>query len=157
MRNWKKWIGFVVVAVVVVAFGVAAYAFTRPESRELDAAGRAWVDRYETWSAANGRDVARAVTGMAFGARTRNARLLEPLRDCTASFVELGVPPPFLDDVQQLVLDGCGRAEHAVGLNDEFGDSSLAQTRQHLAAAEDRLRVAQRTLRLELEGTDASS
>jgi hypothetical protein len=155
VRNWKKWIGFVVVAVIVVAFGVAAYAYTRPEERELDAQGRAWVERYEEWSARTLRQVNRAHVDMAFGAGRRNARLVEPLRNCTASVGSLGVPPSFLRDVQQLALEACGRAEHAASLNDEFGDSSLAQTKQHLDAAGDGLRVARRTLRQDVGAVES--
>jgi hypothetical protein len=155
VKSWKKWIGFVVVGVILVAFGIAAYAYTRPEERELDVQGRAWVAQYESWSARTIRQLNRAYVGMTFGENARNARLVEPLRHCTPSVGSLGVPPSFLRDVQQLALEGCGRAEHAVSLNDEFGDSSLAQTKQHLGEAEDRLRVAQRSLREELSDLES--
>ena len=149
-RARVKWIGFVIVPLLLVAFGVTVYVLTRPPDRELDAQGRAWVAAYEEWSATSVRDVDAALVGMDFGKEARNARLIEPLRGCSASIVRLGEPPDLLESVEQLALEGCGRAEHAVGLNDEFGTASLASIKLHLGEAEDRLSLARRTLRIEL-------
>lgn len=145
-----KWIGFVVVPVLIAAFGVAVYAYTRPVDRELDAQGRAWVTVYETWSGRSLRDVRAALVRMDFGTDARNARLVEPLRRCTVSLTRLGEPPELLASVQRISLEGCGRAEHAVGLTDRFGTASLASIKLHLGEAEDRLAVARRTLRVTL-------
>jgi len=145
-----KWVGFVIVPVLLAAFGVAMYIATRPADRELDALGRTWVASYQTWSARNVREVSAAYERMDFAAEKRNARLIEPLRGCAATFTAFGEPPEFLKSVEQLVLEGCGRAEYALDLNDRFGDASLAQTKLHLGAAEDRLRLARRTLWAEL-------
>jgi hypothetical protein len=145
-----KWIGFVIVPVLIAAFGVAVYAFTRPVERELDAQGRAWVTSYEAWSGSALRDVRAALVRMDFGTDARNARLVEPLRRCAASLSRLGEPPELLASVQRISLEGCGRAEHAVGLTDRFGTASLASIKLHLGEAEDRLAVARRTLRVTL-------
>ena len=154
VRNWKKWIGFVVVGVIVIVFGVAAYLNTRGPDRGLDAEDRAWVTEYQGWNAETLRAAERAVVEMDFEAEARNARLIEPLRACSASFPG-GEPPEFLSGVHAISLEACGRAERAVQLNDEFGDSSLAQTKQHLGEATDRLSVARRTLRDELDESGA--
>jgi hypothetical protein len=87
---------------------------------------------------------------MEFGALERNAGLVEPLRGCSASLTELGAAPALLEDVGELAFAACGRAEHAARLNDRFDISSLASIKLHLRAAEERLRVARRTLRLTL-------
>jgi hypothetical protein len=149
VRNWKKWIGFVVVGVIVAAFGVAAYLGTRPPERELDAQDRAWVSAYQGWSAKRLREAERALVEMTFDAKAQNARVIEPLRTCFASMPG-GEPPEFLTPVRDLSFEACGRAERAVELNDEFDVASLAQIKQHLGEAADRLRVARRTLREEL-------
>jgi hypothetical protein len=41
-----KVIGTIVV-LVLVGLGIGTYCVTRPPEQELDAQGRAWVDRYE--------------------------------------------------------------------------------------------------------------
>ena len=152
-----KWIGFVIVPLLIAAFGVAVYAYTRPIDRELDAEGRTWVAGYESWSGRSLRDVRAALVRMDFGREARNARLVEPLRRCSASLTRLGEPPELLASVQRLSLEGCGRAEHAVGLTDRYGTASLASIKLHLGEAEDRLAVARRTLRVTLaEGAPAS-
>lgn len=145
-----KWIGFVVVLGVVVALGVTTYLVTRPPETTLDAQGEAWVRAYGAWSGTKLRQLDAAVVRMEFGALERNARLVEPLRGCSASLTELGEPPELLEDVGELAVAACGRAEHAARLNDRFDISSLATIKLHLSAAEERLRVARRTLRLTL-------
>ena len=145
-----KWIGFVVVLGVVVAFGVTTYLVTRPPEKTLEVSERAWVSAYEDWSGTKLRQLDEAVVRMEFGALERNAGLVEPLRSCTASLTELGAAPTLLEDVGELAFAACGRAEHAARLNDRFDISSLASIKLHLRAAEERLRVARRTLRLTL-------
>jgi hypothetical protein len=145
-----KWIGFVIVPLLIAAFGVAVYAYTRPPDRDLDAQGRAWVAGYGPWSGKNLRNVRAALVRMDFGEEARNARLVEPLRGCSASLVRLGDPTELLASVRRLSLEACGRAQHAVGLTDRFGTASLASIKLHLGEAEDRLAVARRTLRVKL-------
>lgn len=142
----KKWIGFVVVTVILAAFAVVAYAFTRPPDTTVDAAGRNWVAAYEEWSAQRLAQLDRAIVRMEFGSLPRNARLIAPLGTCTASLGALGEPPELLESVHGLALDACGRAEHAARLNERFDTASLASIKLHLSDAEDRLQVAQRAL-----------
>ena len=68
-----KVIGTIVV-VVLVAMGVATYLVTRPATNELDAQGRAWVDRYEDWGDTTERQVDRAISGMDFDTNEENGR-----------------------------------------------------------------------------------
>lgn len=145
-----KWIGFLIVPLLMVAFGVATYIATRPPERQLDARGRAWVSGFERWTQEHLPVLDDAIVRMEFGALARNARLVEPLRTCSASFTRLGEPPELLEDVQRIALEGCGRAEHAVRLNDRFDTASLASIKLHLNAAERRLLLADRTLRIAL-------
>ncbi|HUF02369.1 MAG TPA: hypothetical protein VMN35_08085 [Gaiellaceae bacterium] len=145
-----KWIGFVTVPLLMVAFGVATYVATRPPERQLDAQGRTWVSRFEQWAEVRLRVLDDAIVRMEFGALARNARLVEPLRTCSSSFTRFGEPPELLEDVRQIALEGCGRAEHAVRLNDRFDTASLASIKLHLNAAERRLLLAGRTLRIAL-------
>jgi len=146
----------VFVVVLLVALGVTSYVVTRAPERQLDDEGEAWVSAYEGWNTTNLRELEDALLHMDFGARARNARLIEPLRRCSASFTRIGEPPEVLEDVHRIVLEGCARAEHAVRLNDRFGAASLATIKLHLGEAEDRLLVAQRTLRTAL-GEEAST
>ena len=138
------------VLVLLVGLGVAMYVVTRPPNRELDAQGRAWVQKYEIWADATGRRIDCAVIGMTLSSEAKNARLIEPLRRCSASFARLGEPPALLRPVQEVVQDACGEAQYAAQVNDEFGTSSLATVQLHLNEAEDRLVLARRTLRTQL-------
>jgi hypothetical protein len=133
-----------------IGIGIALYYTTRPESRELDAQGRAWVAAYEPWLDTTHRRVTQARVEMGFDSEEQNARLIEPLRSCLTTLFELGDHPAFLGEVVEAAADACGRAEIAVGLNDEFGTSSLATIKNHLNEAEDRLRLSRRTLNLAL-------
>ena len=144
-----KVIGTIVV-VVLVAMGVGTYLVTRPATNELDAQGRAWVDRYEGWAGTTARQVNRAISGMDFETEEKNARLIEPLRRCSASFAELGEPPGFLEPVQEYVLVACGEAEFAVQVNDRDGASNLATTNLHLREAESNLALARQKLDVEV-------
>jgi hypothetical protein len=145
-----KAIGTIVV-ILVAAIGIAIYFTTRPPNRALDAEGRAWVDGYQGWSATKERQIDRALVGMGFSSKAKNARFIEPLRECFATFTRFGQPPGFLDDVQRLTLDACGRAERAVDVNDRFGLASLATTKLHLGEAEDLLLTARHTMQVELD------
>ena len=147
-----KVIGTIVV-VVLVAMGVGTYLVTRPATNELDAQGRAWVDRYEGWAGTTARQVNRAISGMDFETEEKNARLIEPLRRCSASFAELGEPPGFLEPVQEYVLVACGEAEFAVQVNDRDGAANLATTNLHLREAESNLALARTKLDAELAET----
>lgn len=89
---------------------------------------------------------------MTLESEKRNARLIEPLRGCFASLTRVGVAPKFLDDVQRITLEACGRSEHAVDVDDRFGTASLATVKQHLNNAQDLLQTARRTLKVRLEG-----
>jgi len=53
-------------AIFLVGMGVATYLVTRPPTRELDAPGKAWVERYEKWADTTQRQLDRAVVGMNF-------------------------------------------------------------------------------------------
>jgi hypothetical protein len=145
-----KGIGIFVV-VLLAAIGVAMYFATRAPNRELDAEGRAWVAGYQAWNARKERQIDRALIGMAFSTEAKNARLIEPFRECVVALARFGQAPGFLNDVEELTLDACGRAEHAVDVNDRFGATSLATVKLNLGEAEDRLLTARHVLRLELE------
>ena len=117
----------------------------------LDAQGQAWVDEFEGWRSGKERAVERAIVGLTFDSQERNARGLEPLRNCTtspASRLAAGALAP----VESAALDACGQAEHAVALNDRFDTASLASIRLHLSEAGDRLQLAARNLRVALGG-----
>jgi hypothetical protein len=139
------------VVLLAVGVGVAGYVVTRPPDRTLDAAGRAWIQSFRPWRTITERRVETAIVGIGFESEERNARLLAPLRACTTSLARSGTPPAFLESVHETALEACGRAEHAVNVNDEFGTASLATTRLHLDEAADRLRLAGDDLRVRLE------
>jgi hypothetical protein len=147
-----KVIGTIVV-IVLVGMGVGTYLVTRPADRELDARGRAWVDRYERWMDKTQRHVDRAIVGMGPSSKEKNARLIGPLRKCSASFARIGEPPPSLDAVQEFVVAACGEAEFAAQVNDRFGTVSLATSSIHLREAEDNLRLSRSELARELAPT----
>jgi hypothetical protein len=137
---------FVVLLVVVV--GVVGYVATRPPDRDLDAADRAWIQEFESWSDATARRVEAAIVGLTFESNARNARLLEPLATCSTSLLRIGDPgAEILDAAYGAAQEACGRMEHAVGVNDAYGTASLATTRLHLSEAGDRLGLAERNLR----------
>jgi hypothetical protein len=146
-----KVIGTIVV-ILLVAMGVATYLVTRPPDRELDAQGRSWVDRYEKWVGTTQREVNRAISGMDFSTEEKNARLIEPLRGCSASFARVGEPPGFLEPVREFVLVACGEAEFAVQVNDRDGTANLATTNLHLREAESNLLLSRQKLASELDG-----
>ena len=130
------------VAVLLVAGGVAVYVFTRPPDRTLDADGRVWVKRFETWrDATAGRtDAALVAIGIAHDAKS--VSLVERIGECSNPLARLGDPPGFLDVVVKDAASGCGEIEYAQGLNTSYGASSLASTRQHLHRAEEWLAQA---------------
>jgi hypothetical protein len=137
--------------VLVLGLGVAMYVVTRPPNRGLDAQGKAWVDAYERWIDARERQITRAQIGLGFSSETRNDRLLEPLRTCSATFARLGLPPGLLSSVHEAVTEACGEAERAVRLNDRFAFAALASTKEHLGEAEDRLQLSRWSLAVQLE------
>jgi hypothetical protein len=138
------------VLVLLVGLGIVMYVVTRPPDRVLDAQGQAWVDEFEGWQSAKERTIDRAIVGLTFASRERNARGLEPLRPCTTSLQRLGSPPELLAPVEDAALAACGQAEHAVALNDRFDTASLASIRLHLNEAGDQLQLAARNLRVAL-------
>jgi hypothetical protein len=145
-----KAIGTIVV-LVLVGLGIGTYFVTRPPEQELDAQGRAWVDSYEAWSDKTLGKVNRAIGGMDFSTKEKNARLIEPLRGCSASFARLGEPPSFLETLREFVVVACGEAEFAVQTNDRFGTANLATTNVHLREAESNLVLARQELASELD------
>ena len=136
---------------LVLAVGAVGYVATRPPDRDLDVQQRAWVRQFESWRTTTERRVDAASSGIGFSSEKRNARLLEPLRGCTISFGRLGLVPSLLEPVAEASLGGCGRAEHAVAVNDRYGFASLATVRLHLNEAGDQLRLAERNLRVALD------
>ncbi len=104
--------------IFLIGMGVAVYLVTRSPTRKLDAQGTAWVERYEKWADTTQRQLDRAVVGMSFSSRSKNARLIDPLRRCSVSFARVGEPPALLTSVRELVFEACGRAERAVRVND---------------------------------------
>jgi hypothetical protein len=135
------------VVVLLVAVGVVGYVATRPPDRDLDPADRAWVRTFESWTDTTERRVEAAIVGLTFESNARNARLLEPLATCSASLLRLGDPPAeVLTPAHEAAQAACGRAEHAVGVNDAFGTASLATTRLHLDEAGDQLRLVRRNV-----------
>lgn len=135
------------VVLLLVAVGVVGYLATRPPDRDLDAADRTWIGEFESWTDTTERRVEAATVGLTFESNARNARLLEPLATCSASLLRVGDPPAeILDPAHEAAQAACGRAEHAVGVNDAFGIASLATTRLHLDEAGDQLRLVRRNL-----------
>lgn len=142
------------VAILSVGLVVTGYVVTRPAERDLNLAEQAWVRDFRAWRDATARRVEAAVVGIGFTSEARNARLLEPLRMCTASLERIGPAPPLVSSAQEAALEACGRAEHAVSLNERYGFASLASTKLHLGESGDRLELALRNLRVQL-GEDA--
>ncbi len=140
--------------IFLVGMGVATYLVTRPPTRELDASGRAWVERYEKWTDTTQRRLDRAVVGMSFSSKSKNARLIEPLRSCSVSFAQIGEPPALLTPVRELVIAACSRAERAVRVNDRFDEHSLATINLNLRQAEQGLLLSRRKLAVQLGETD---
>ena len=138
------------VAILLVSLGVATYFVTRPPSRDLDAQGRAWVERYEKWTDTTQRKLDRAVVGMDFSSKSKNARLVEPLRDCSVSFAQIGEPPALLTPVRDSVMAACSRAERAVRVNERFDDYSLATINLNLRQAETGLVLSRQKLAVAL-------
>lgn len=145
-----KAIGTIVV-ILLVGMGVGTYLVTRPPDRELDAQGRPWVDRYDKWADKTQRQIDRAISGMDFSTKEKNARLIEPLRRCSASFARIGEPPGFLEPVREFVVVACGEAEFAVRVNDRFGTDNLATSNVHLREAESNLLLSRQELASELD------
>lgn len=141
-------------AIFLVGIGVATYLVTRPPNHALDAPGRAWVERYEKWTDTTERQLDRAVVGMDFSSRTKNARLIEPLRRCSVSFAQIGDPPALLTPVHESVIDACSRAERAARVNDRFDEDSLATINLNLRQAEQALLLSRRKLALQLGEAD---
>jgi hypothetical protein len=135
----------IVVLLLVVGLGSASYFFTRPPDRALDATERNWVTRYQAWATKTERVVDRAFVGLGTLPAT-NARLLAPLRRCSASVRRLGDAPEPLKDVRESAEAGCGEVEYAVSVNDRFAAASLATTKQHLNRAEEWLVLGRRQL-----------
>jgi hypothetical protein len=144
-----------IVTILIAAIAVAIYFTTREPNRELDAEGQAWVSDYETWSKKTQRQLDRALVGMEFESEAKNARLIEPLRQCFADLTGLGQAPGFLSDAEELSVETCGTAAHAVDVNDRFGSASLATVKLNLNEAEDSLLAARRVLTVELEKANA--
>jgi len=143
------------VVILVVGLAVVGYVVTRPVETDLDATEREWVRDFRAWIDTTERRVNAASVGLGFTSEPRNARLVEPLRTCSAFLGRLGEPPDLLISAHEAALDACARAEHAVRLNDRFGPASLATTKLHLNEAGDRLVLARRNLRVQLGGTEA--
>ena len=147
IRGTFRGIGAFVV-VLLVAIGVVGYLVTRPPSTNLDAEDRVWMQNTESWVDTTERRVDTAIAGLTFESEARNAELIEPLATCSTSLLRLGKPSSeLLSPVLEAAQDACGRAEHAVGVNDAYGTASLATTRLHLSEAGDRLELARRNLR----------
>jgi hypothetical protein len=144
-----KVIGTIVV-ILLIGMGVGTYFVTRPPERELDAQGRAWVDRYEKWAGKTQRQIDRAISGMDFSTKEKNDRLIEPLRGCSAAFARVGGPPSFLNGVREFADAACGEAEFAVQVNDRDGVANLATTNVHLREAESNMLLARQELTSEL-------
>lgn len=138
------------VLILVVALAVVSYVVTRPTDRDLDAQEQAWVRDFRGWRDATERRVERASVGLSFESEAENARLLEPLRTCSASLGRLGPAPSLLASAEEAAVTACARAEHAVRVNDSFGFASLATTKLHVDEAGDRLRLAERNLSVHL-------
>lgn len=140
------------VSLLLVGGGIAMYVTTRPPDRSLDPEGQAWVEGFTTWRAdmALAVDRAEVEIGVTRGEKL-SARLIEPLRDCTASLAQVGEPPTLLEDVLEDAGAACGEVEYALSLNETFGSPALASTKQHLHRAGRWLTAAEFSLRRELD------
>lgn len=145
------------VLILVVALTVVGYVVTRPRDRDLDAQEQAWVREFRGWRDATERRVEHASVGLAFESEAENARLLEPLRTCSTSLRTLGPAPSLVASAEEAAVAACARAEHAVRVNDAFGFASLATTKLHVDEAGDRLRLAERNLRVYLGEAEAAT
>jgi len=135
------------VVVLVVGLVVATYVLTRPPHRDLDAGQRAWVTSFVTWRDRQASLVDRAYVRMGYSTESRNARLMAPLRHCSASFARLGDVPKLFEFLPKDVASACREAEYAVSVNARFGTSSLATTKQHLQRSAGWFQEARRDIR----------
>ena len=142
----------IIVLLLVIGLGVVTFMVTKEPDRTLDAQGQTWVDDYHAWRGSVSRQVAAAERGMSFGTPAKNARLLAPLRRCARRLAQIGEPPDLLIGVKDAGLQACGEAQVAIAKNKEFGTAAYATMRLHLAEVSDQLRLAQRRLKLALEG-----
>jgi hypothetical protein len=124
------------VALLLVAFGVAVYFFTRPPDRTLDAAGKAWVARFTTWRDETARRTDRAYVAIGSAPDRKSVRLVDGIGACSGPLARLGDPPGFLHVVTKDAGSACAEIEYAASLNTSYGASALATTRQHLHGAE---------------------
>jgi hypothetical protein len=145
-----KAIGIIVLLFVIV-LGTVTYVVTKEPSRELDADGRTWVAGYQEWRETVAQEASVARRTMALSTEARNAQLIEPLRDCWAGLTEVGEAPGLLAEVQDAAVGACGEADIALSKNDEFGVAALATTKLHLRRVEEKLRLAEHSLRLALD------
>lgn len=141
----------IIVLLLVVGLGVVTLLVTKEPDRDLDSQGRSWVAEYETWRGTVSRQVVEVARGVTLETEAKNARLLEPLRECARTLARIGEPPPLLEPVHEAAVEACGQAEVALAKNDQFGVSALATTRLHLAEVEDKLRLSRHNLRLALD------
>ncbi len=151
MRGFRA-IG-VIVLVLLVGIAVAMYASTRPPNRNLDAAGRAWVDGFTAWSNEMSRAVERAEVeiGTSRGERLSD-RNIEPLRDCSTQLAELGESPSLLEQALTDGRNACGEIEYAIVLFEQYGSPALASTDKHLQGAWRLLEAARFNIQRQLEG-----
>lgn len=138
------------VALLLVAFGVAVYFFTRPPDRTLDAAGKAWVARFTAWRDETARRTDRAYVAIGTAPDRKSMRLVEAIGACSGPLARLGDPPGFLDLVVKDAGTACGEIEYAASLDTGYGASALASTRQHLHRAEQWLAQAKLDLHEQL-------
>ena len=75
-----------------------------------------------------------------------------PLRGCGRRLAQIGEPPALLQDVKEAAILACGEAEIALAKNQEFGMAAYQRCGSTLAEVEDKLRGAQRSLELALNG-----
>jgi len=145
----------VFVAVLLVAGGIAMYFYTRPPDRNLDAADRAWVGAYESWSADMSRQVDRAEVSIGVSRGDRiDPEPIPRLDACGRTLAELGEPPALLEAVLDEANRACGEVAYALALNAQYGTTSRASTRLHLHRAGRLLEAARDTIERQLAPTD---
>jgi hypothetical protein len=134
------------VLLLLLSLGITTYFVTRPPERGVDEKEARWIRDFVRWWEATNERLTTASTRSRPSTPAVNDRVLEPLRACGDSLATTGVAPKPLARVEQAAQVACAEAQYALDLNDQYGVSSIATTRQHLHAAEEFLELSARRI-----------
>jgi hypothetical protein len=130
------------VLLLVLGLGITTYVVTRPPERGVDPEEERWIRGYVEWSEGTAERLDEAFVGSRPSTPAINDRVLEPLRTCADSLARVGPAPKSLRPVEQAAEIACGEMQYALDLNDQYGVSSIASTKQHLRGAAGSLDLA---------------